>query len=146
MESSGQGNAQATWYGFGFGKSIMRGCCIVLRLFIRVIYDGKCILLRRYWRRPRGVLQGKGEGLDNPLFAEGTRYELRGIRLLCGKFVIFSTAWNGERLAELALAKMCISSLAHQGSNKKKKGHLHILDVWKMGRCEGFQLAETRVD
>lgn len=121
MESSGQGNARATWY--GFGKSITRCCCILLRLFIRVIYGGKCILLRRYWRRPRGVLQGKGEGLDNPLFAEGTRYELRGIRLLCGKFVRFlGTAWNGERMAELALAKMCISnSLAHQGSNKTKR-------------------------
>lgn len=126
MESSGQGSARATW--LGFDTSIMRCCCDRLRLFVRVIYHGKCILLRCCWRRLRGELHDKGEGLDNPLFAEGTRCELRGIGLLyCGKLVAFSMAWHGERVIELVLAKMFISGLSCQGSNKTKREFLDTM-------------------
>lgn len=49
-------------------------------------HHGKCILLQLQdcWRRRQtGELQDTEEGLDNPLFAEGTRYDVLGIGMFC---------------------------------------------------------------
>lgn len=101
MYLSEQMSARAAWH--GFDSSITRFSCDRLRLFVRVLCQRICILLRCCRRRrPRGELQDKGEGLDNPLCAGGTWYELRGIGLLvCGKPVAFGRAWHGERIIVL---------------------------------------------
>lgn len=79
-------------------------CCGQPHLFVRIIYHEKCILLQLQgcWRRQRGELQDTEEGLDNPLFAEGTRYEVHGIELFCQwKICSFiSKAWRGEWITD----------------------------------------------
>jgi hypothetical protein len=103
----------ATWRAFDIG--IMRYsccCCGQLHFFVRINDHGKCILLQlQYYRRRRQKreLQDTEEGLDNPLFAEGTRYDVLGIGLFCQwKLCGFTgMAWHGEWVSDgLELIKM----------------------------------------
>lgn len=94
----------AAWRAFDIGIMCYCCCCCCgqLHLFVRINYHGKCILLLQlqycWQRRQKGELQDTEEGLDNPLFAEGTRYDVLGIGLFCQwKICGFSgMAWHGE--------------------------------------------------
>lgn len=106
--------ALAAWRASGIG--IMRYCCCCcgqLHLFVRIIYHGKCILQYCWRRRQRRELQDTEEGLDNPLFAEGTRYDVLGIGLFCQWTICGFTgmAWHGEWIIDgLELIKMFIKT------------------------------------
>lgn len=138
--------ALAAWRAFDIG--IMRYCCCrcccgQLHLFVRINYHGKCILLLQLqycWRRrQKGELQDTEEELDNPLFAEGTRYDVLGIGLFCQwKNCGFTgMAWHGEWIINgLEPIKMFIKACVfetetRQATEQKREYKCNSLVRWQ---------------